>query len=557
MRSLLMLTTWMLFMLVLSACQPISPVAQHAAPAEPTVTITEIPLLAPPDCSGAFIAHDLDHLTNTDDGVIRMFEANGSGAAAGDLDNDGDLDLVLGNLDAPNTILWNEGNLRFRSERLGEPNTRSLTIVDVDADGWLDIVLTRNTGVINYWRNQANGAFQRITLPGVSQPAYVLNWGDLDGDGDLDLVTASYDAGLLTDRGNEYLLAGGGGVTVYDNDGGRFRPTRLANEAQALALLLFDVDGNGRLDILVGNDFDLPDMAWLNTANGWQPAAPFANTTHSTMSLDAGDVHNDGHQEIFASDMKPYLNDAQTAMAYAPFMAGAPMDHMMDDPQVMENVLLVRDDLDKYFNVSDATGVDASGWSWTGRFGDLDSDGFLDLYIVNGFAEETLVGHLPNHELVEENQVFRNDGAGRFEPMTQWGLASTRSGRSMLMADLDDDGDLEIVANNLRSAAQLFENDLCGGDDLLVELSLPGSQNRNALGAVVQLQTDLGVLTRGVRAASGYLSGEPARVHFGLPAGATIASMTIRWPDSETTILPAPPINHLLRIARPMRLLMS
>ena len=151
--------------------------------------------------------HDLPHITSTDDGVIQMFEANGSGLAVGDLDNDRDLDIVLGSTLGPNSILWNEGDLQFQEAAFGDGNTRAITLVDVDGDMSLDIVLTRTTGAINYWHNQGEGDFVQEVLPGISRPASVLNWADMDGDGDLDLVTASYDAGLL-DGSGQHLLVG-------------------------------------------------------------------------------------------------------------------------------------------------------------------------------------------------------------------------------------------------------------------------------------------------------------------------------------------------------------
>ncbi len=552
-----------LLLLILAALLlPLGAHAQSPAATVP-VTVASRPLVRPASCSNTFIASDLDHTTTTRDGLIQMFEANGAGLAAGDLDNDGDLDLVLGNLDAPNTILWNEGRdgagaPAWRTERFGDENSRAITLVDIDADGALDIVLTRNTGALAYWRNlgaDAAGkvAFKRTILSGIGKPAYSMAWGDVDQDGDLDLVTATYDAGMLTDRGNEYLLSNNGGVFVYTNQAGRYRAQQLANEAQGLATFLFDTDRDGRLDIVVGNDFNVPDMAWRNTPAGWQWERPFAATPHSTMSIDVGDIHNDGRPELMATDMKPYApEDPTVAMEWAPLMAGMlPMVMEPGDIQMMENVLLVRDDSDTYYNVSEGVGVDATGWSWSARFGDLDLDGALDLYVVNGFIEERLLGHLPNHELVEANQAFRNDGTGEFDEMPAWGLGSTRSGRSMLMADMDNDGDLDIVVNNVRAAAQYFENDLCTeGSALLFALEMPNVPNRNAIGAQVVLKTSAGTMTRDVRVSSAYLTAEPPLVHFGLAPGTEVRSASVHWPDGARSTLPIPTPNSFNTITR-------
>lgn len=513
-----------------------------------SLLVRKTPLATPANCADAFATHTLDHTTTTMDGIIRQFDANGAGLAINDLDNDGDLDLVLGSYSEPNTILWNEGGLNFRKTTFGQGPTRAITVVDVDADGWRDIVLTLNTGALNYWRN-TGGNFEKTVLPGVAKAAYALNWGDLDGDGDLDLVTASYDAGFLSDLGNSYLLNQGGGVIYYENRDGRFYPTLLASEAQALVVALFDINHDQRLDIWIGNDFAVRDQAWVQTDGGWTAATPFVNTTHSTMSLDQGDVNNDGTTEFFASDMKPYA--AEDMAAWEPMMLDMMAEeHTVDDPQVMENVLQTRDDQGRYFNLAASLGINGTGWSWAARFGDLDSDGYLDLYIVNGMIEEKIFGHLPNHELVEENQAFRNEDGWRFTPMPQWQLNSTASGRSMGMADLDADGDLEIVVNNLRSPAQLFENQLCGGGNLQVELDWPQGQNRQAIGAQLILHTSAGIYTRDVRAASGYLTGDPARVHFGFPAAAQLVKLEVRWPDGQVSTTEQLEINTLLKLTR-------
>ena len=513
----------------------------------PVITVSSR-LADPATCTDRFVPHTLDHLTTTDDGVVRMFEANGAGLAVGDLDNDGDLDLVLGGEDQPNSILWNRGDLTFDTARWGDGHTRAVTIVDVDADGLRDIVLTTNIGAVNYWRNQGDRTFTRVFLPNVAHPAYVLGWYDLDGDGDLDLVTAPYDAGFLTDRGSEYRM-NGSGVYVYENRGDRLVPTRLTGEAQAFALAFEDVNDDQRPDILVGNDFAVPDFAFVQTDDGWAQTDLFAATTHSTMSFDLGDINNDGKPELFATDMKPYADDPALMAAYAPLMAGMSEEmHMEGDPQIMENVLQFPAPRG-FANRAGDWGVDGTGWSWSAKFGDLDQDGLLDLYVVNGMAEETMFAHLPNHELVEENQVLRNTGDG-FVSMPVWGLNATAGGRAMSMADFDGDGDLDIVVNNLRAPAVLYENQLCGGDALVVQLAQPGVQNRDAIGARLGLLTDKGLYTRDVRAGSGYISGDPASVHFGLPADATPIHLEILWPDGAISLIENPQANTLLRVER-------
>ena len=167
------------------------------------------------------------------------------------------------------------------------------------------------------------------------------------------------------------------------------------------------------------------------------------------------------------------------------------------------NTLQVRGADGAFENRASGAGVDATGWSWSAQFGDLDNDGDLDLYTVNGMIGEAF-GHLPGAELVEENQALRNDGAGAFVPAPEWGLGATESGRGMALADLDPDGDLDIVVNNFQAPVVLFENQVCGGASLQVDLDWSGSANPFAVGARLRLTTDKATYWRETRVSSGY-----------------------------------------------------
>jgi hypothetical protein len=543
----LCVASWIILCFCLSGC---ASVTNERTVAHQPVGVNARPLAQRIEpCADRFVAHDLDHITATASGEIRMFEANGAGVGLGDLDNDGDLDLVLGNYDAPNSIFWNEGDLRFRKEEMPIGRTRAVAVVDVDADGWLDLVLTRTGGAVNFWRNGGNGRFAQEFLRGFGQPSYVIDWADMDGDGDLDAVTASYDAGLLVELGNSFLL-GGGGVFYHENRDGSFAAAMLADEAQALAIALWDIDGDGRLDIQIGNDFAPRDGIWLQRDDGWIAAAPFVETSYSTMSYDLGDVDNKGQLALFATDMKPYSTDPRTLAAWSPLMRDLWFSPAEDDPQRQENALLLPSRGDRFQNRAYIRRADATGWSWSGVFGDLDSDGWLDLYVVNGFAEMEIFHYLPNHELVEENQVLRNTGRGEFERRPDWGLGSTRGGRGMIMGDLDGDGDLDIVVNNLRGQAQIFENRLCGGDALLVDLDWSGSGNLNVIGATVYLDTGAGRLRRDVRVTRGYLSSVAGPLHFGFPQDAELRGLEIRWPDGAISVVDKLEPNVTLSITR-------
>jgi enediyne biosynthesis protein E4 len=507
------------------------------------LTVNSMPL-ATSECSGQFITHELDHVTKARGSEVTFYDSNGSGVAVGDLDNDRDIDIVLANLKNNNSIFWNEGNLSFRKETLPHGDSRGVAIVDVDGDGWNDVVFTQNLGTPSYWRNN-QGVLERDYLPGVDVKAYTMTWGDLDTDGDFDLVTASYDSLLEKELKDTFLFSNGAGVIVYTNTPDGFIAKRLAEKSQALAITLFDIDNDGRQDIIVGNDFDVPDYFYLNQDGEWTETKPFSRYTKNTMSFDVVDVDNDGMNELYATDMKPNFNDLSELAIWMELMNKGFNKQVRSSPQRPENVLQKRTE-DGFQNIGYDVKLDATGWSWAGEFGDLDNDGFQDLYVVNGMIAKDVFAFLPNYELVEKNRVFHNIGKNHFESV-DWGLASTASGRGMMMADLDNDGDLDIVVNNLESPSVVFENQMCGGSALEVDLTWSSTNNR-AIGATLKLDTSAGTFRRDIGTTSGYLSGESSRVHFGVPKDAMLNSLEILWPDGQSSKITDLQINTLLSV---------
>ena len=491
---------------------------------------------------------------------ISTYISNGAGVAANDLDNDGDLDLVFASVDRESSILWNDGDLAFTSEPMDATFTRGVAVVDVDGDGWNDITFThRGLEGVSYWRNAGDAVekkplqatrFTRMPLPGVDTYAYAMAWGDVDGDGALDLVTGSYGAELKQHGIDLPEQDPKAGVVLYLQRGAQWVPQVLDQSAETLSLALVDLTQDGQPEIWAANDFALGDRVWQQVAGQWHGLQLFDQTSHSTMTTEWGDIANDGGLALFTTDMNPYDISPNTLAKWVPVINQIGEYRAANDPQIMANVLLVRDGAGRWENQATRRGVDATGWSWSARFGDLDQDGYLDLYVVNGMIAADMFGHLANGELVEENQAFRNRGDGSFQPAPEWQLGATASGRGMLMADIDDDGDLDIVVNNLRGFAQLFENQLCRGASLEVDLVWPAAHNRGAIGAQVALHTDMGVLRRDVRAAGGYLSGNPLRVHFGFPTAAELHELEILWPDGSVSTIASPPAGARLTVTR-------
>lgn len=502
------------------------------------------------DCDARFEPHTLPHVTRAADEPARLFDSNGSGVAADDLDGDGLPDIVLGNLEGPNTILWNEGAFRFTRQEMRDRSTRTVQLVDVDADGRLDIVTTHRGAGLAVFRNLGSRQFEQVPVRGVGAPAYSMSWADIDGDGDLDLATSSYDAELDQVLRSSFLFGDGAGVFLYRNLGDRFEAERLATDAQGLVTALVDLDADGHADLFVGNDFGVPDATWRNDGQGTMlPFDPFSQSAAHPMSFDLGDVDGDGTQEIFVTDMVPATVDVAALAEWMPLMATM---NSLDDPrnpQKIRNMLHAAQPDGSYRDDGERAGVDAAGWAWSGRFGDLDNDGDVDLHVVNGMIAAETFHYLPGAEIVEPNITFSNRGDGSFTS-EQWGLESLGSGRGSVLADLDLDGRLDLVVNNLQSPAMAYRNRRCEGGSITVSLRQPGTGNTHAIGATVWAVDDDHRWVRSVRSGGGYLSGSPSVLHIGTGDTQRLDRLDVRWPDGSTTSIPTPAPGHHYEVIR-------
>jgi len=469
--------------------------------------------MAAQECAGYFTPYDLPHTISVESGATGPFENLGAGVAVGDLDADADLDIVLGAHSGRDTLLWNEGNLRFRREVIGQGATRAVAIVDVNGDGWPDIVTTRHSGAVDLWQNLGNATtsqgsatqFRLESLPGVTAPAFAIAWGDLEGDGDLDLVAATHN--LASSNTNvPRSTSETAGLIVYTNDEFIFSPTLLAPLTRTLAVGLVDVNEDNQFDIIASSEKGATAQVWLNDRGDWRSASTTGIGEHGLIGVAGGDLNNDGVAELLTTGQQPTNNGLHTQSAAA-----------------------------KFVDQAAAWGIANTGWSWSGQLGDFENDGYLDLYIVNGTIDSEQFPTLPDGEVAEANQVFRNLGGTGFVAVPAWELGSTRSGRGMVIADLDNDGDLDIVINNLRKPAQLFENRLCREDFLEVDLRWPQQRNSQGIGSQLTLITDRATYHRTLTATSGYLAGNPMRLHFGFPFGSTLQALSVQWPDGNVT----------------------
>ncbi len=467
-----------------------------------------------------------------------------AGVASGDYDGDGwaDLYVIRGSI-GPNLLFHNRGDGTFEERAAvaglavtGEPGTGA-TFGDIDGDGDLDIItggLAQLTAPMVF-RNRGDGTFENYTTESgidVGRFTFSSTFGDIDDDGDLDVMLTFWNRG----PGSQ------GRAQMWRNDGaGHFSDASRAafgNNSPMLRTNAFtpnwaDINSDGHPDILVSADFGTSWYALNNGDGTFTDATTSVISDENGMGSTIGDYDNDGDLDWFISSIWEPEGEADGTWG------------------VSGNRLYRNDGFGDFEDVTDEAGVREGFWGWGSCFADFNNDGHLDLFHVNGYPifETTGVGE---DFLFDPSRMFVNNGDGTFtQRAEELGVADTDQGRGIVCFDYDRDGDIDLFVANYEQEPTLYRND--GGNDLnflALRLRTPGP-NTFAVHARVSVTAGGMTQIREVGGHNNYLShNPPGDAHFGLGTATQVDEVTITWPDGEVTTLEHLPANQFVTLTQ-------
>ena len=537
-----------------------------------------------------------------------MYFYNGGGLASGDFDNDGLPDLYFTANRGPNALYLNEGNLKFRevTESAGVSGgtgwSTGAAVVDINQDGWLDIYVmqvSEYAGLQGHNELYVNQGLNSDGLPyfreaaaefGLDQRGFGTHavFFDYDGDGDLDCFqlnhsvhqNGTFGPRAQYDPARPHQLAGD---RMLRNDDGRF--TDVTAEAgiistalgYGLGVAVGDVNNDGLPDLYVGNDFHENDYLYLNQGNGTfreTLTSVMDHTSRFTMGVDVKDLDNDGFAEIFALDMLPedpvILKQSLAEDGFSVFRFKLGYGY---NPQFSRNTLQYNRGDGTFSEIAALAGVHATDWSWAPLFFDMDDDGLSDLFISNGIPRRMNDIDWINFK-TQDNQVLAGGGSGKpgdeleyVEKMpqiklrnkfyhntgdlsfTDWsdrvGGAETSYSNAAVYVDLDGDGDLDVVTNNIEGSPFVYEN-VAHQPGGYLNLRLQGPENNvNAIGASVIVYADSSRQRYEHYPGRGFQSSALGPLHLGLGDTTTIDSILVVWPDGTYQVVAPAGFNAL------------
>ncbi len=529
-----------------------------------------------------------------------LYFYNGGGVAVGDVNNDGLPDLYFTANQKPNALYLNRGGLRFDdvSETAGVQGmdgwSTGVTMADVNADGWLDIYVCHLgdykgiSGHNELFINQQDGTFREAAAEfGLDFKGFATQaaFFDYDQDGDLDCYLLNHSVHSTENYGSSELrrqrnaLAGdrlmrnegaGRGFVDVSEEAGIFG----SRIGYGLGIATGDLNDDGCPDLYIANDFHENDYLYYNNCDGTFREALTASmgyTSTFSMGNDIADFDNDGRLDLISLDMKPFDEEVRKRSVGADpyniyqFKLSFGYHYQFPRNMLQWNRGNLLDGNASFSEIGQMVGVDATDWSWSPLFADLDNDGLKDLFVSNGIwqrpndldylkysSNQQMQANATDAELAAimppgrvSNLAFRNRGDLRFENISRaWGLDLKGSTTGAVQADLDRDGDLDIVLNNLNDNASILENHLQGGHHFLRVRLKGNASNPFALGARVTLRTDAGQQVQELYTTRGFLSaGEPV-LHFGLGTSAQVEEMWVRWPGGGVSHLVSLPVDQ-------------
>ena len=539
-----------------------------------------------PEASGVSFSNTLpqDSAVNI---VNYLYYYNGGGVAAGDVDGDGLVDLYFTSNVGRNRLYRNLGHFRFEdvTDRAGVADTlgwkSGVTMADVNGDGHLDIYVSgvnepdiERSGRNVLYVNNGEGTFtDRTDEYGLGFAGYGTQaaFFDYDGDGDLDmyLLNSSTLSHLARSRSTSRTARDSqAGDRLYRNDGGRFVDVSEqaaiygSVEGFGLGIAISDLNLDGCLDIYIANDFPENDFLYLNNCDGTFRESITEATGHTSrfsMGVDAADFNNDGRPDIAELDMLPddehILKTAASAESYTLFELKLAAGY---HPQYARNTLQLNRGMVggrlRFSEIGQLAGIDATDWSWAPLFADFDNDGLKDLFVTNGIYRRpndldyiaALDSGPPNLAKMPHvpiaNYAFHNNGDLTFTNRAgDWGLSAREFSNGAAYADLDNDGALDLVVNNLNAPAAIYRNrarelDSAGHHYLTVALRGSGA-NTGGLGAKVMITAGGARQLVEVMPTRGFQSSVDPRAHFGLGAASHVDSLTVIWPDHRYQVL--------------------